>query len=268
MRLLVVEGNIEETRILRESFGIKPYHLIFNEMLHYLEPNAHVEFVFPAQKNNLLPTISGLQKMDGVLWTGSSLSVLDDSLSVNRQLEFAEDVFKSGVPFYGSCWGLQVATVVSGGKVAKGDKGLELGISQPIYLTKEGKKSPFFKNRKNAYQSLCIHYDEVAELPENTEILAFNSHSKVQAMTIDYKQSQFFGVQYHPEFKATDMALIASFLVKDLIKTGYFSSQKDADIFIKKLTHHTNLPQEIANYEWHTQEIKSWLDHLKYPNKK
>jgi len=263
MRLLVVEGNTEETRILRESFGIRPYHKIFREMLHFLEPNAQVEVVFPTQKGNQLPTISQLKKMDGILWTGSSLSVLHDSFPVNQQLEFADNVFKSGTPFYGSCWGLQLATVVSGGKVAKGDKGLELGISSPIQLTEKGKKSSFFKNRENDYQALCIHYDEVAKLPENAEILAFNSHSKVQAMTIDYKQSQFFGVQYHPEFKAEDMALIVSFLINYLIKSGYFSSKKDADIFIQKLSHPSNLPKEIANYKLHTQEIRSWLDHLK-----
>jgi len=263
MRLLVVEGNKEETRIKRESFGIRPYHLIFTEMLHFLEPASSIDIVFPAHKDPNLPALSELKKFDGVLWTGSSLSVLDDTFSVNQQLEFAEDVFRSGVPFYGSCWGLQIATLVSGGKVAKSKNGLEIGISESIQLTSKGKQSSYFKDRKNDYRSLCIHYDEVSELPENTEVLAKNMHSEVQAMTINYRKSQFFGVQYHPEFRTQDMALIVSFLTKNLVESQYFSSETDAQNFISKLKDENKLPKEIAEYNLHNQEISSWLNQLK-----
>jgi len=263
MRLLVVEGNKEETKINRESFGIRPYHLIFKEMLHFLEPTSRIDVVFPAHKDPKLPALSELKKFDGVLWTGSSLSVLDDTFSVNQQLEFAEDVFKSGVPFYGSCWGLQIATLVSGGKVAKSKNGLEIGISESIQLTNKGRKSSFFKDRKNDFRSLCIHYDEVSVLPENTEVLASNIHSKVQAMTINYRKSQFFGVQYHPEFRNQDMALIVSFLAKNLLESQYFSSESDARNFISKLESTNGLPKEIAEYKQHNQEISSWLNQLK-----
>jgi len=263
MRLLIVEGNTEETRMHRESFGIRSYHIIFKEMISFMYPTARVDVVFPAYKDMQLPNILKLKKYDGILWTGSALSVLEDSLPVNQQLEFAEDIFKSGTPFYGSCWGLQIATVVSGGKVSKGKKGLEFGITQPIQLSNKGKESPFFKNRTNNFQALCIHYDEVEEIPEKTEVLASNSHSKVQAMTINYKRSQFFGVQYHPEFKTEDMVTIASFLKKNLVKNQYFSSITEAESFIQYLSDKKKLPIEVANYKLHSQEIHSWLNHLK-----
>lgn len=263
MKLLVVEGNNAETRDLRGSSGIMPYHLLFKEMLHFLEPSAQVFSVFPADDGKLLPSLNELQKYDGVLWTGSSLSVLDNIPSVNNQLNFAEQVFNSGVPFYGSCWGLQIATVVSGGKVGMSKNGLEFGISESVQLTEEGKNSPYFINRENNYQALCIHFDEVVEIPENTNVLAYNSHSEVQAMTIDYKKSQFFGVQYHPEFRTQDMGLIASFLAKSLVKKGAFSSLEEVEIISKNLLDQNEVPNEIADYGLHTQEIRSWLNFIK-----
>jgi len=263
MKLLVVEGNNSETRDLRGSSGIMAYHLLFKEMLQFLEPSVQVDSVFPADDGELLPSLYELQKYDGVLWTGSSLSVLDNISSVNNQLNFAEQVFNSGVPFYGSCWGLQIATVVSGGKVGMSKNGIEFGISESVQLTEEGKNSPYFTNRKNSYQALCIHFDEVVEIPENTNILAYNSHSDVQAMTIDYKRSQFFGVQYHPEFRTQDMSLIATFLAKSLVKKGAFSSLKEVEIFSQNLLDQNEVPNEIADYGLHTQEIRSWLNFIK-----
>jgi GMP synthase (glutamine-hydrolysing) len=262
MKLLIVEGNNEETRVKREGYGIKPYHLTFREMLRFLVPKARTDVAFPTDKGKNLPSISQLKEYDGVLWTGSSLSVLEDIPDVNRQLTFAETIFESGVPFYGSCWGMQVATVVSGGKVALSGNGLEFGISKPIELTELGKASPFFTNRNSGYSALCIHFDEIAKLPENAQVLASNPHSKVQAMTFRYKNAQFFGVQYHPEFKTSDMALITSFLSERLVKSGTFNSETEVLQFSDRLTQKKNIPKEITDYKLHTQEIMAWLGYI------
>ncbi len=268
MKLLVVEGNIKETRIEREKYGIAPFHLLFSKMLKMLDPTIQTHTVFPADDNKYLPSVKQLQNYDGVLWTGSALSVLDDIPSVNRQLNFADNVFKSGVPFYGSCWGMQVATVVAGGKVAQSPLGLEIGISKPIKLTNKGKKSPFFVNREDNFKALCIHFDEVTKLPENAIVLAENDHSKVQAMTFAYKKSQFFGVQYHPEFKTTDMAIIISFLSDKLVKMHAFESEEKVMELVKVLLSQSLISKEIANYQLHTQEIRSWLHYIFRNNKR
>ncbi len=265
MNLLIVEGNNEEERIQRENFGISPYYLRFHEMLKLLVPKAQTNVVFPADKDNGLPTLKQIKKYDGVLWTGSSLSVLDDIPSVNRQLNFAEEVFDSGVPFYGSCWGMQIATVVTGGEVGKNVNGLELGVSKSIELTEAGKESPFFAKRKNDFSALCIHHEEIVKTPKNSVVLAKNSHSKVQAMTIKYKKANFFGVQYHPEFRNTDMALISSFLAKRLIEIGFHFSKEEAEEFVSNLSDKSKLPEEIVDFKLHSQEIGSWLNHIKTP---
>jgi len=259
VKLLIVEGNNEETRLQRGSFGIRPYHLVFRDMLAKLVPNADTAVVFPADGTNGLPSASRLKEYDGVLWTGSSLSVTDSLPEVHRQLNFAQEVFTSGVPFYGSCWGMQVATVVAGGEVALSGNGLEFGISKPIELTALGRQSPFLSHRKSPYSALCIHFDEVTRVPENARILAGNAHSKVQAMTFDHKNGSFFGVQYHPEFSTSDMALIASFLSKKLIDNNIFNSIAEVQEFSLLLREQEGIPQEIADYRLHSQEIMAWL---------
>ena len=262
MNLLIVEGNNKEARAQRDAFGIKPYHLIFKEMLHFLLPNVQTEVVFPADGSKGLPTAKQLTKYNGILWTGSSLSVTENIPSVTDQLDFAETIFESGTPLYGSCWGLQVATTVAGGKVARGNKGLEFGIADDITLTEPALKSPFFSKGKANYAALCIHFDEVVKIPENAIVLAKNSHSEVQAMVFDYKKSSFFGVQYHPEFKSSDMAKITSLLSGKLIDSGRFTSVAEVEEFIVRLLEEKNLPQEIVDYKLHTQEIKAWLEYI------
>jgi GMP synthase (glutamine-hydrolysing) len=257
MKLLVVEGNTKEIRKERSAFGIKPYHEMFTEMLFFLEPNAQVDSAFPTEGSSELPSIEQLQSYDGVLITGSSLSVLENTPAVICQLDFIDKVFSSGVPIYGSCWGLQVATVVAGGKVAKSNNGLELGVSKPIVLTKEGEKSTYF-NRKKPFEALCIHYDEIKVVPKDAIVLATNRHSKVQALQFKYKNSLFFGVQYHPEFIPSVMARIICFLKDTLILKGHYSDNKKAQEEISVLES-GNLATEIINYKLHTQEIKNWL---------
>ncbi|HUH48118.1 MAG TPA: type 1 glutamine amidotransferase [Arenibacter sp.] len=259
MRLLIVEGNNEETRVQRDGFGIRPYHLVFQELLAELVPKAETTVVFPADGTVGLPSVEQLKQYDGVLWTGSSLNIYDSLPDVHRQLNFAQDVFISGVPFYGSCWGMQVATVVAGGEVALSGNGLEFGISKPIELTELGRQSPFLSHRKNPYSVLCIHFDEVIKAPENSQILAGNQHSEVQAMTIDHKNGSFFGVQYHPEFSTADMALIASFFSDRLIDNNIFNSPAEVQEFCMLLKAQKGIPQEIANYQLHSQEIMAWL---------
>lgn len=261
MRLLVVEGNPSEIWKKREACGGIPYHKRFQSMLKLLQPRANVEIAFPADKDVSLPSVKKLAAFDGVLWTGSSLFVNDPKPTVARQLTFAEDVFSSGVPFYGSCWGLQIAVTVTGGKVDKCAKGRELGITDPVELTEAGKVHPCFQGRKSPFKALSVHSDEVVKLPDYATILAKNSHSEVQALAIKHRETDFFGVQYHPEFTIEDMAFTARYASDKLIKDGFFKSDEDIEVFAINLEHKNNLPKSISDYSLHTQEVRYWLDY-------
>lgn len=260
MHLLVVEGNRNVIWEKREVFGGVPYHKRFLTMLKILQPNAKVKVAFPADSDSLLPSIEKLRTFDGVLWTGSSLFVNDPSPSVGRQLTFAKDVFNSGVPFYGSCWGLQIAVVVAGGKVDTCSKGREFGITSPIELTEAGKTFPCFQGRKDTFKALSIHMDEVVKLPENAVLLAKNDHSEVQALSIRYGKTEFFGVQYHPEFTVSDMVFITRNMSNILIEERLYKSEGDVEDFALNLENNISLQASISDYNLHTQEVKFWLE--------
>lgn len=262
MHLLVAEGNPREIWEERVANGGFSYHKRFLSMLRILQPTATVEIAFPADRDSTLPSIKQLRKFDGILWTGSSLFVNDPSPAVEQQLTFVKDIFRSTVPLYGSCWGMQLAAVVAGGKVDRCPNGREFGITDPIKLTKSGKIHPFFQGRENDFQALTVHLDEVIVAPEDAVVLASNDHSAVQAFTINSKKINFFGVQYHPEFSVDDMAYISRKILKALVEERLFNSEEEVNNFALKLENKNSLPESVTNYSLHTQEVKRWLDHI------
>jgi GMP synthase-like glutamine amidotransferase len=72
------------------------------------------------------------------------------------------------------------------------------------------------------------HFDEAIELPEGSELLATNAHTRVQAYM--NPEQRLFGSQFHPEFdqergnnyfvKDREFIEKNNFKVADLIKQG------------------------------------------------
>ena len=93
-------------------------------------------------------------------------------------------------------------------------------------------------------------------------ILAANDHSLIQALTFKYKNSNFFGVQYHPEFEVSDMVFILRYMKDTLMAEGLFEN----NILLEKLSSSTTkngiLPSDISDYSQHIQEVKCWLNNL------
>lgn len=256
MKLLVVEGNPQAVWQPRQAQGGVPYHQRFVQLLRRLG-YEDVSIAFPADDGDL-PDSEALSQFDGILLTGSSLNIYDNIPTVTRQLDFAEHYFNSGVPIYGSCWGLQVAVTVAGGKIGKSRNGREYGIAEHITLTEAGKQSPYFQGKLPIFDAYCIHEDDTHELPDNAEVLASNAHSAVQALTLNYKQSQFFGVQYHPEFTYDDVKFLANLMQDRFIAEGIFSPDRNKTAYLKQMAEHPHLNNE----DFHTLEIAKWLNGL------
>ena len=208
MKLLIIEGNPKEIWKSREANGGVSYHHRFSQLLDFFGFNDN-DVVFPSEILGL-PSVEKLKTYDGILLTGISLNIYNDLIEIERQLDFVEQCFFSGAPIYGSCWGMQVAIRVAGGKVGKSKNAREFGIAKNITLTNEGAKSVFYKDKPRVFDAYCIHEDDIHTLPENTEILAQNEHSAIQALQLHYKKSTFFGVQYHPEFKYEDIDFLSN----------------------------------------------------------
>ena len=114
LRLLVLDCYTLENRNIFKKFGMALAGNLYRDALINcapIKPTIHIlNIVEDSLPNNL-------QKYDGVVWSGSSLSVYDKDPVVKKQIDFANQCFDQKVPSFGSCWALQIASVACGGKV-------------------------------------------------------------------------------------------------------------------------------------------------------
>lgn len=171
-----------------------------------------------------------LKQSDGVIFTGAGVTWSTAAPEAAPLRAFMERVFGHGLPAYGSCNGLQLAAVVLGGAVGASPNGFEVGLARNTILTEEGRTHPLMAGRKDGFAVPCIHRDEVQRLPEGAALLAGNAHSPVQAMAYEKGDICFWGVQYHPELTALD---IANYL---RIKDGFFPGEDDLIADLERAT--------------------------------
>ena len=228
LHLLVVEGNTRADRAAyREGFGLTASES-YARTLTELAPDARCDIVCPADEGANLPGASALGDYDGVFITGSALNLYDGGREITRQIELARAVFAAKVPFFGSCWGLQVATAAAGGEVIKNPVGREVGVARNIALTEAGRNHPLLAGRPAAFDALCTHLDIVGRLPDDATILATNAYSPVQAAEIRHDGGKFWGVQYHPEYGFGEVAAIIARRGASLAREGLVSSEQEA----------------------------------------
>src|ERR1700682_1386799 len=170
-RLLVVEGNAAEGRERQIAAGGMAASEGYARLLSELWPGATVDVCFPADPGANLPDGAGLESYDGVAITGSALHIYNGGPAIKPQIELARSVYRSKTPMFGSCWGLQVATVAAGGTVHRNPRGREIGFARRIRVTETGFKHPLYEKKPPVFVALNLHlvYGEV--LPQKAAVL-------------------------------------------------------------------------------------------------
>jgi GMP synthase (glutamine-hydrolysing) len=220
-RVLVIDGNVAEIRArLTAALGYDS-GTGYAQVLRRIEPSLHVDIVCAADGASL-PAGVGLEHYHGVTMTGSALNVYNGGAPVNRQIELVKAVFAVGVPFFGSCWGLQVAVTAAGGLVRANPRGREFGFGRRILLSDAGREHPLFAGKPTTFEAPTVHRDEIASLPTGAALLADNDFG-VQAASFNAGRGTFWGVQYHPEYDYRDIAAVAERYGETLVKEGMFS---------------------------------------------
>jgi len=234
LHLLIVEGNTRADReAYRAGLGMTAGEA-YSQTLKQLAPDADCEICFPADEGAELPDAAGLEAYDGVFITGSALNLYDGGPAIRRQIDLARAVFASTTPFFGSCWGLQVATAAAGGEVLRNPKGREIGVARNIWPTEAGRAHPLLAGRRAAYDAICSHLDIVTPAP-GALVLAANAMSAVQAAEIAWGGGTFWGVQYHPEYSLNEIAAIISRRAGTLASEGLFADERDALRYVDDL---------------------------------
>jgi GMP synthase (glutamine-hydrolysing) len=230
-RVLVIDGNRAAIREQQVAAGGSPSGEGYARTLESLA-TVRCDIVRPADAEVRLE--QPLAAYDGVAITGSALNVYDGGAHIERQIELARAAFGAGVPFFGSCWGLQVAVAAAGGRVRPNPLGREFGFARRIELSEAGRRHPMFAGKPAVFEAITVHRDDIGELPAGAQVLAANDMG-VQALELRHGRGVFWGVQYHPEYSFAEIAACAVRYGAKLLEDGLFADRAELDAFVADL---------------------------------
>jgi GMP synthase (glutamine-hydrolysing) len=208
--------------------------------------------------------------------TGSALNIYDGGAPIERQVALARAVFAAGVPFFGSCWGLQVGVAAAGGKVHRNPLGREFGFARRIELTLAGRDHPLYSGKPAVFEAPTVHLDSIDVLPAGATVLAQNDVS-VQAAVFSCQRGTFWGVQYHPEYDPIDIGAVAERYGTRLVDEKFFVSETALHDFAADMRQLQASPHDpvlgwkyglgvgVTDEAVRLLEIRNWLKHQVMP---
>ena len=275
-RILVIDGNVREIRARQIAALGYDSGTGYANVLRRIEAALQIDIVTAADGDTAFPPGVALADYDGVTMTGSALNIYHGGAPVQRQIELAQAVFGAGVPFFGSCWGLQVAVTAAHGEVRANPRGREFGFARRIMLSDAGRQHRLFDGKPVVFEAPTVHRDEVASLPAGAQVLATNDYG-VQAVTFDHDRGSFWGVQYHPEYDYADIAAAAERYGQTLVDEGMFRDAPALAAFAAELRALQSEPSDSAllwryglgsamqSEALRLLEIRNWLDAIVHP---
>lgn len=218
LRLLIADGNDRAARARHVAATGRTSAESYAAVVCDFPREARCRLVSPADADADLR--GGLSDFDGMIVTGSTLRVSQDSPAVRRQCDLMRAAFAAGLPVFGSCWGVQVAAVVAGGHAGENPRGPEYGFARAITPTRDGRAHPLLAGRPAAWDAPAIHSDAVLEPPPGSRVLAGNRLLGVQAIEIRHGAGWFWGTQYHPELDLDELAAMLRLCDTALVEAG------------------------------------------------
>lgn len=267
-RILIVNCYPEASRLNFDRQDVGHPHDLFRDVLAREAPNAAVDLVFIADPGFALPEGRTIADYDGVIWTGSDLRLGDtDDPRVIAQLSFARELLAAGTACWGSCWGIQLASVVAGGAIDVNPRGREWGIARGISVTDAGSAAAMYDGKPARFDAFIMHLDEVTSLPDGTALLATNEHTHVQAAII----GSYWATQYHPEYNLLEMGRLIAARASALVAEGFFPDEAavasyaaamkalHADPDSVELREQLGVGEDIIDARIRETELRNWL---------
>ena len=167
-----------------------------------------------------------INSVKGIILSGGPLNVYE----INKY-SFDKKIIENKIPVLGICFGHQILSKLSGGKV-KQSKHREFGLAN-IYKKKDSLLTKNFFSRKKIINVWMSHADQVSKLPNNFSVIASSQNSKFAI--VENKIKKFYGVQFHPEVTHTENGkkLISNFIF-EICKIKKNWSSKDQKIKLIK----------------------------------
>jgi GMP synthase (glutamine-hydrolysing) len=279
LNILIAEGTPAVWQAERAGFSIPLNFSLLAAAVRLHDPAIRCMPLNIAD-GGALPFGATLSDFDGVMFPGSPLHIYDPGPCVSRQIDFARAVFAAGVPVWGSCWGLQLAVVALGGSVRRNPRGRELPIARAITMTEAGRAHQLLRSRPAVFDALCSHLDEIETVPPNSQILAANEVSAVQAIAVETPSlGGFHGTQYHPEHTLAVSAALMEMRAAELVEEGFATGPSeifvlaadyralDAEPTRRDLIWRYGIASEIMDPVRRTGEIGNWLRTVVVPRR-
>ena len=259
LKILIVEGNTNEENVNFDAAGCVPQSDNFKLHVKKLEPNCEVEIVSPGDDQSISKIVRSLKKYDGIILTGSTLRINDNSSEIKKHIQFAKKCFENEQKIFAACWGLQITVTAAGGKCRVSPNGPHIGIAQDIELTDEGKKHNLYLSKLHTFLTPAFNHDEVEIPPANSILLASNKINRFMALQFNVGKSEIWGLQYHPEIPLDYMIKLIKHRSKGLIDKSIFRDINQLNAHIKVIEKaKIELKDDIR-----TLELRNWLKHIK-----
>ena len=161
----------------------------------WLPAEAHVVALFIDTEESF-PDDLAKNDFTHVIHSGSELSITEKAPFTKKAIAFIQAARDKGIWQMGTCYGHQLICLALVGEnaVRKAPAGFEVGWKKVIF-TDKAREILDVREEETVWQH---HFDEVVEIPKGSQLLATNTHTKIQAY-INYEQ-HLFGSQFHPEF--------------------------------------------------------------------
>jgi len=279
LRFLIAESEPPEAREKRRASVGRSSGETLDAVLDHIAPGARCTRVKPADAGAELPSGADLAAYDAVFVSGSPLHLYQDSPECRREIAFMRAVFDAGTPSFGSCAGLQVATVAAGGTVRPMGERREAGFGRRIFPTAAGRSHPLLAGRPPAFDAPSVHTDEVERLPEGATLLASNGTTRVQAAEIRCGAGVFWGVQYHPEISLFEVAAALRREADDLVEHGLAEDKEAVETqarLVEQLHHapdrrdlhwRLGLDEQVTVPALRSREMRNFVEHLVLPTR-
>ena len=277
-RFLIIDGYTRDARQQLQTGGASLAADLYTGMLDHCGPaGTECDVIFPADPGASLPVGTAIRDYDGIAWTGCSSCVFSGEPDVALQIEFARECFRQGVPAFGSCWAAQIAVVAAGGQVALNPKGREMGIARAITLSHEGREHLLYEGKPGVFDAFTSHDDEVTVLPDGAVRLAGNDFTRVQSVGVKQGGTEFWGLQYHPEYNLHEMARLMFCRLEKLVKLKLFADKAAGLAHIDQLealyvdpsradiASALGLTPDVMAASLRTVEVRNWINHLVLP---
>ena len=259
LKILIVEGNTKEENVNFAVAGCVPQSENFKLHVKKLKPNCEIEIVSPGDDQSIAKIVKSLKKYNGIILTGSTLRVNDNSSEIKKHIEFAKKCFENEQKFFAACWGLQITVTAGGGKCRVSPNGPHIGIAQDIELTDKGKQHNLYSSKLHKFTAPAFNHDEVKVPPANSILLASNKINKFMALQFNIGKSEIWGLQYHPEIPYDYMIKLIKHRSNRLIDKNIFRDIHEVNTHIEIIEKaKIELKDDIR-----TLELKNWLNHIK-----